>query len=150
MSAFEGTLERAAVLAVFMPIIAGQGGNAGVQTLTLVIRAIALGELQDRAWRRLLLREAAVALINGVVIALALALIVFGWKGNEYLSLALGLAMVANMIVAGVAGVFIPATLRLLRVDPALASGIFVTMATDIMGFFSFLGIATLLIEHIA
>ena len=150
VSAFESTLERAAVLAVFLPIVAGQGGNAGTQTLTLVVRALALGEIDSRDWRRILLREIGIALINGAALGVLVALVAGVWRDNFYLSLVIGLAMLGNLFMAGLAGVLIPMTLRLVRVDPALASGIFVTTVTDVMGFFFFLGLATLLISQIA
>lgn len=150
VSAFESTLERAAVLAVFLPIVAGQGGNAGTQTLTLVVRALALGEIDSRDWRRILPREIGVALINGAALGVLVALVAGVWRDNFYLSLVIGLAMLGNLFMAGLAGVLIPMTLRFARVDPALASGIFVTTVTDVMGFFFFLGLATLLISQIA
>lgn len=149
VAAFESTLERAAVLAIFLPIVAGMGGNAGTQTLTLVVRALALGEIDSRDWWRILPREIAITLINGAVLGVLVALVAGVWRDNFYLSLAIGLAMLGNLVMAGLAGVLIPMTLRLVRVDPALASGIFVTTVTDVMGFFFFLGLATLLISQI-
>ncbi|PZC45780.1 MAG: magnesium transporter [Chloroflexi bacterium] len=141
VSVFEDTLERAAVLAIFLPVVVGISANAGGQTLALVVRGIALGTFGREAWRVAIPREALIATINGLVVALVAWL----WKGNPYV----GLAMLAKLIVAGLAGVLIPATLRRLRADPALASSIFVTSITDIMGYFFYLGTAVLLIDRI-
>ena len=150
VAVFEDTLERVAVIAVFLPIVVGISANAGGQTLTLVVRAMALGEYRRAEWRKIVAREIAIGTLNGVAIGLVVALVAWGWKGNGYLGLAIGLAMVGNMIVAGLAGVLVPSTLRLARADPALASSIFVTSVTDVMGYFLFLGLAALLIEKIA
>ena len=150
VSLFEGTIERATVLAVFMPIIAGMGGNAGIQTITLVVRSIALGEVELRDVRHVLSRELIIGVTNGVAIGLLLGVLAFLWKDNVGLGVVAGTAMLLNMSTAVTVGVLVPLTLRWLRFDPALASGVFVTMFTDIMGFFFFLGLATLMIERIA
>ena len=150
VSAFEDTLTRAAVLAIFMPIIAGQSGNAGIQTLTLVVRSMALGDFERRAWRRLLPREAAIGLANGAAIGLFVGLASWLWQNNAWLGLVVGIAALGSMLAASIAGVLIPVGMRLVRADPALASGIFVTTVTDVMGFFMFLGLASLLIDKIA
>jgi len=147
---FEGTIERAAILAVFMPIIAGMGGNAGIQTITLVVRSLALGEVELRDVGYVLRRELIIGVVNGVSIGLLLGVLAFLWKDNVALGVVAGVAMLLNMSTAVTVGVLVPLTLRWLRLDPALASGVFVTMFTDIMGFFFFLGFATLLIERIA
>jgi magnesium transporter len=150
VNAFEGTIERVAALAVFMPVIAGMGGNAGVQTITLMVRSLALGEVELRDVRRVLARELAIGLTNGVAIGLLLGVLAYMWKDNVGLGVVAGLAMLLNMATAVTAGVLVPLTLRALRLDPALASGVFVTMFTDIMGFLFFLGLATLMVERIA
>lgn len=150
VAVFQDTLERAAVIAVFLPIVVGISANAGGQTLTLVVRAMALGEYGQREWRRVLPRETVVGLLNGLALGLLVALLAWAWKGNGYLGLAIGLAMLGNMVVAGLAGVIVPTSLRFARADPALASSIFVTSVTDIMGYFFFLGMAALLIDKIA
>jgi magnesium transporter len=150
VSAFEETLERAAVLAVFLPVVVGIGANAGGQTLTLVVRGIALGSFEGPAWQATVSRELLIATINGLVLGLLVAIAAWLWKGNAYLGLAIGLAMLANLLVAGLAGVLVPATLRRLGADPALASSIFVTSVTDIMGYFFYLGVAVILIDRIA
>ena len=150
VSVFEDTLERAAVLAVFLPVVVGISANAGGQTLALVVRGIALGSFGREEWRTAVPREAVIATINGLVLGVVVALVAWVWKGNGYLGLAIGLAMLANLIVAGLAGVLIPATLRRFNADPALASSIFVTSVTDVMGYFFYLGTAVLLIDQIA
>jgi magnesium transporter len=150
VNTFEGTIERVAALAVFMPIIAGMGGNAGIQTITLVVRSLALGEVELRDVRRVLARELAIGITNGVTIGLLLGVLAYLWKDNVGLGVVAGTAMLLNMTTAVTAGVLVPLTLRWLRLDPALASGVFVTMFTDVMGFFFFLGLATLLVERIA
>lgn len=146
---FEDTLARVAALAIFLPIVAGQGGNAGTQTLTLVVRAMALGELGPGRWRTAVPREAVIGLANGLALALVVGGLVWLWQDNGWLGLAIGLAVAGNMVVAGLAGALIPFALRALKADPALASGIFVTTVTDVMGFFFFLGLAALMIERI-
>lgn len=140
---FEGTIAQAALLAAFMPIVAGQGGNAGTQTMTIMIRSLALGELELRDTWRALLHEFGVGSVHGLVIGLLVGLIAWLWKGNPMLGLVIGVAMLGNLLVAAFAGVLIPMILRRLNVDPALASGVFVTTATDVLGFGLFLGLAT-------
>ena len=149
ISVFQDTLERAAALAIFLPVVAGLGGNAGTQTLTLVVRAMALGEYDRSQWRRVLPREIAIALLNGAALGVLVAVLAGVWQDNLFLGLAIGVAMLGNLLIAGVAGVLVPTTLRLGRADPALGSGIVVTAVTDIMGFFFFLGLAALLISQI-
>lgn len=148
VSLFEGTLSRAVRLAVFMPVVAGMGGNAGTQTLTLITRGIALGELSfANAWRALM-KECLVALVNGAAIGLVMAIGTYAWKGDWMLGVVLGLALIINMFVAGAVGTVIPVLLKRIGVDPAVASGIIVTTFTDCCGFFSFLGLATLALRH--
>ena len=101
-------------------------------------------------WRRVVPRETVIGLLNGLALGLLVALLAWAWKGNAYLGLAVGVAMLGNMIVAGLAGVIVPTSLRFVRADPALASSIFVTSVTDIMGYFFFLGLAALMIDRIA
>lgn len=146
---FQATIARAVVLAMFMPIVAGMGGNAGTQTLTVIVRSLALGEVTFANARRALLKEVLVGLGNGFANGLIVALIVYFWKGNPVLGLVLGLAMIINMFVAALSGTMIPIALKALRLDPALASGVFVTTFTDVFGFFSFLGLATLFITQL-
>ncbi len=148
VSLFEGTLSRMISLAVFMPVVAGLGGNAGTQTLTLITRAIALGELSfANAWRALV-KESLVALANGTAIGIVMAVGTYAWKGNWMLGVVLGLALIINMFVAGIVGTVIPVLLKRAGVDPAVASGIIVTAFTDSCGFFTFLGLASLALNY--
>lgn len=149
VAVFEDTIARAAALAVFMPVVAGQGGNAGIQTITIVVRGIALGEIDLRDARRVLTKEVAIGVIKGVVFGLVVGAIAWAWRGNWTWGLVVGLAMLLNMLVAGAMGALIPLGLRALRADPAIASGIFLTTFTDVLGFFFLLGLATLLIERL-
>jgi magnesium transporter len=146
---FEGTIGVVTSLAVFMPVVAGMGGNAATQTLAVIVRGIALGELTWSNSKKALLKEAVVGIGNGVACGVVGAGVVFLMQGNAYLGLILGLAMIINMFVAAVAGTLIPLSLRALRVDPALASSVFITTLTDVFGFFSFLGLGTLFIRYL-
>jgi magnesium transporter len=144
---FQDTIATIAVLAVFMPIVAGQGGNAGNQTMTIVVRSLALGELDLHQVWRALSQELLVGLLNGLLLGLSVGLVAWWWQGSPMLGLIIGLAMLGNLVVAAMAGVLVPMTLRRLNLDPALASSVFVTTATDVMGFGMFLGLATWLIR---
>jgi magnesium transporter len=146
---FEGTIAKVSALAVFMPVVAGMGGNAATQTLTVIVRGIALGELNWSNTRKALLKEAAVGIANGVGCGIVAALIVWLWKGNAWLGGIIAAAMVINMFVAATAGTLIPLALRALKVDPALASSVFITTLTDVFGFLSFLGLGTLFIKYL-
>ena len=143
VSIFEGTIAQAALLAAFMPIVAGQGGNAGTQTMTIIIRSLALGEIELRDVWRALLHEFGVGAVHGLTIGVLVGLLAWLWKGNPMLGLIIGLAMLGNLLVASLAGVAIPMLLKLVKVDPALASAVFVTTLTDVCGFSLFLGLAT-------
>ncbi len=150
VAAFESTLARAAALAIFLPIIAGQGGNAGMQVTTLAVRAMALGEF-DRHFTQLVLpRELLIGIVSGTIFGLLVGLVGWAWQDNPWLGLAIGLAMLGTMVVAGLFGLLIPTILRKVGADPALAASIFVTTATDMLGFLFFLGLAALLIQRIA
>ncbi len=146
---FEGTIERITALAVFMPIVAGMGGNAATQTLTVIVRGIALGELTWSNSRKALVKEAAVGMANGLVLGLAAAVVAWVTRGSPVLGLVLGAAMVINMFVAATAGTLVPLGLRAVNVDPALASSVFITTLTDVVGFFSFLGLATVFMRYL-
>ena len=150
ISMFESTIARVAALAVFLPVVAGQGGIGGTQTLTLAVRGMALGEIGARRGRRLLVREAALGVFNGAFLGALVALGAALWQGSPLLGLILGLAMFGNMIVAGVVGAGVPLALRRLGQDPAVSSAVVVTTATDVMGFLLFLGLATLAIDRLA
>lgn len=145
---FEGTIQALVVLAVFMPVVAGMGGNAAIQTITVIVRGIALGDLTFQNSRRVLGKEILVAVGNGVATGVITAVIAYFWKGLPVLGLVVGLAMIINIFVAGLMGTLIPLALRRLRFDPAVASGVIVTTFTDVTGFASFLGIATLLLGY--
>jgi len=146
---FEGTIERVTALAVFMPVVAGMGGNAGTQTLTVIVRGIALGELSWGNSRKALFKEVAVGIGNGLVLGLIAAVVAWGMRGNLAIGLLLGAAMIVNMFVAATAGTLIPLGLRAANVDPALASSVFITTMTDVFGFLSFLGLATLFLGYL-
>jgi len=143
---FQSTLGQVVALAAFLPVIAGQGGIAGTQTLTLIVRSLALGEIGSGSTRRLLAKEVGLGLVHGAVLGIMIGVIALAWKGSEYLALVVGIAMVSNMIVAGISGVLVPLGLRALRIDPALASAVAVTTMTDVIGFLIYLGLATLAI----
>lgn len=147
---FEGTISRVTALAVFMPIVAGMGGNAATQTLTVVVRGLALGELSWANSRKALFKEATIGLGNGVILGGAAAVAAWATKGDPMLGLLLGMAMVCNMFVAATAGTLVPLGLKALKVDPALASSVFITTFTDVVGFASFLGFATIFLRYLA
>ncbi|HXH04478.1 MAG TPA: magnesium transporter [Candidatus Competibacteraceae bacterium] len=143
ISLFEGTLEKIVVLASLMPIVASMGGVAGNQTVVLMIRGMALGQVDASNARPLLLRELAVGALNGLLLALVVGLIAFFWFGHLGVGLTLAAALVCNLLVAALAGGGIPLLLRKLGIDPALAGSMMLTSTTDMMGFFVFLGLAT-------
>ena len=146
---FESTVARVAVLAAFLPVVAGQGGNAGIQTLTVVIRSLAVGRLQGRNVWQVVLHEATTGLINGLVIGVAVGLVAWLWQGSAALGLIVGLALAGNMLVGVIAGVLIPMGLQRFRQDPALSAGIWLTTATDVLGFAVFLSLAALFVSAI-
>ena len=142
---FEGTIAKYTALAVLMPVVAGQSGNTGAQALAVIMRGIALREVRLRQWPKALWKEGSVALINGIAIAIVTAVAVFFWSHSFGLSLIIGIAMVISMFAAGLAGASIPLVLSAFGQDPATSSSIILTTVTDVVGFFSFLGLATLL-----
>ena len=146
---FDSALSKAAVLAYFMPVVAGMGGNAGTQTATIAVRSIALGDLDVRDVVRACRKEIMVAMANGLAIGLVAALGAYAWQRNEALSIVLAVALFLNICAATLGGVLIPLGLKAVKVDPALAANIFVTTITDVMGFVFFLGIASLAIDRI-
>src|SRR3954467_12838170 len=146
---FEGHIKDVPALAVFMPVVAGMGGNAATQTLTVIVRGIALGELTWANTRKALLKEAGVGIGNGIACGLVGAIVVWVWKGNVWLGAILGAAMLINMFVAATAGTLIPLALRAMKIDPALASSVFITTLTDVFGFLSWLGLAAIFIKHL-
>ena len=140
---FEVTLEKVVALAILMPIVAGIGGNAAVQVLTLMVRGLALGQVGSSNARILLWKELRVALINGVLIGGIVGLIAWAWFGSALLMLVIALALIINFCAAALAGVLLPLLLKRMNVDPAVAGTVVVTAVTDVIGFFSFLGLAT-------
>ncbi|VAW84163.1 Mg/Co/Ni transporter MgtE, CBS domain-containing [hydrothermal vent metagenome] len=143
---FEATIEKLVVLAVLMPVVASMGGIAGSQTLTLVIRGMALGQVGDSNARRLLAKEFAVGVVNGVVWALVVSAVVIAWFDDVMLGTVIGTAILINLMCAALAGVTIPLVLRRMDIDPALAGGVILTTVTDVIGFLTFLGLAALLL----
>jgi magnesium transporter len=144
VSLFEGTIARLVALAVLMPIVSGMGGNAGSQTMAVMVRALATNQLTSSNTRRMVLREFRIAIVNGLALGSLLGVAVAAIYGNPDLGLVIAMAMVINNITAGLAGILVPVGLERAGVDPAVSSAVFVTMMTDVMGFFSFLGLATL------
>jgi len=146
---FDATIEQMVALAVLMPIVASMGGNAGTQTMTVTVRALATSKLGAANAPRIITRETVVGLINGLVLSVLMATVVFFWFGSGELGAVIGAAMVVNLLAAALAGILIPLTLDRLHLDPAPASGVFVTMVTDCVGFFAFLGLAShFLVSH--
>ena len=142
---FESTIARFTALAVLLPVVAGQSGNTGAQALAVTMRGLALREIRVRQWLRVVVKEVTVGSVNGVAVALTTATAVFIWSRSLGLAMVIGVSMVISMIMASIAGAAIPVVLTALRQDPAQSSSIILTTVTDVAGFFSFLGIATLL-----
>jgi magnesium transporter len=145
VSLFDATIARFTALAVLMPVVAGQAGNTGAQALAVTSRGLALREIRVGHWGRVCRKEAAAAFINGASVALVTALFTFLWSRSFGLSLVIGTSMVCSMVIAAIAGCSVPIILTALKRDPATASSILLTTVTDVSGFFSFLGLATLL-----
>lgn len=146
---FQDTIHTLVILAMFMPIVAGMGGNAGTQALAVTVRGIALGELGFGNAKKAILKGITVGLFNGIITGTIMSFIAYIWKGSYILGLVLGLAMIINLFVANFFGIIIPLTLKWLKVDPAVASSIFLTSLTDCIGFISFLGLATFFIKYL-
>src|SRR5580700_3450555 len=141
---FEGQLEQMVALAVLAPIVASQGGNAATQTMTVAVRALATRELGSNNALRVVMREGLVGLVNGLAFAVITGIAAVAWFRTPGLGIVIGLAIVCNLVAGALGGILIPMVLERARADPAVASGTFVTTVTDVVGFFSFLGIATL------
>lgn len=146
LSMFENTIAQLAVLAAFFPIVAGVSGSAGTQTLTITVRGLALGEIIPKEGLVALLRELLIGIVNGVVLGTLVALIALVWKGTPVLGLVVGVATLLNLIAAGFAGVVVPITMTVIKLDPALASPVLVTTLTDTLGYLIYLSIATVLL----
>lgn len=143
---FQGTLQQIVALAVLMPIVASMGGIAGTQTLTLVIRGMALGQVAQNNLKWLFNKELAVGFINGLIWSLALAGIATLWFGDQGIGLVIAIALIVNQLFAAISGVIIPVVLKKMSIDPAIAGGVVLTTVTDMMGFFVFLGLATIVL----
>ena len=141
---FEGIIAKLTILAVFLPVVAGQGGNAGAQSLAVVMRGIVMREIPPDKIFRLILKEGKLGAINGAVIGFVTALVAWIWYGNPYLGVVIGLGMLFNLIFAGFSGAAIPLLMKRLGIDPAQSSSIILTTVTDVMGFLAFLGFAVI------
>jgi magnesium transporter len=146
ISLFSGTIEQIVALAVLMPIVASMGGNAGTQSLTVAVRAIATRDLNKGNTRRIVYREGVVGLLNGLAFAAIMGLVGGLWAQSWGIGLVLAAAMIINLFVAGMSGILIPVVLNKLKYDPAVASSVFVTTVTDVVGFFAFLGLAAIVL----
>jgi magnesium transporter len=149
VSRFEDTLEQVAILAAFLPVIGGQGGNAGIQTLTVVVRSLALGRISSRDTIELLWHQLRVGLLLGASVGLTVGIVAFFWRGSPWLGGIVMVGLLVNTTIGSLTGVLIPMALQRFRQDPALSGGIWLTATTDLTGFFAFLLTATLLIERL-
>jgi magnesium transporter len=145
VGAFEGTIAKYTALAVLLPVVAGQSGNAGAQALAVTMRGLALREIGVTQWAVVVVKECVAGLMNGLAVALTTSLGVYIWSGSAGLSFVIAVSMIISMVIAGLSGAMVPVLLTRLGQDPAVASSIVLTTVTDIFGFLSFLGIATLL-----
>jgi len=150
IAVFEPTIGKVTALAVFMPVVAGMGATAATQTLTVMVRGLALGELTWSNSRKALLKEVALGVGNGILLGVVAAVVTWAAKGDPVLGLLLGLAMIINLFIAAAAGTLVPIGLRAANLDPALASSVVVTTMTDVLGFATFLGLATLFLRYLA
>ena len=144
ISFFDASIEKMVALAVLMPIVASMGGNAGTQTLTLTVRALATKDLVQNNRRKIFSKEISISILNSIIFAIITAVAAQLWFQDFYLSIIVGSAMVVNILSAGFFGFLIPYGLNYFRVDPAIASSVFVTTITDVVGFLSFLGLASI------
>jgi magnesium transporter len=149
VSLFENTIAQIVALATFMPMVAGMGGNAGSQTLTLIIRGIAIGEISYENQADILKKEIAIGIINGLCLGLVVGVLGYFWVGSLVFGFVIGTAMLLNLIVATISGYLVPILLKKVGIDPALASAVFVTTVTDVLGFFFFLGLATIMLQYL-
>lgn len=146
---FEDTIKMMVVLVFFMPVVAGLGGNSGGQTLALIIRGMALGEITFENAKKALFRQIIIGIANGVAVGIVIGIIAYLWKGIPILGLILGLAMITSVFAGTMAGVLIPLALKRLKLDPALGSNILLTAFTDAFGFFAYLTLATILLKMV-
>jgi len=143
---FQGTISKYVLLAVYMPIVAGMGGNAGTQTLAVVVRGLALKEIELKTAKRVIINEIIAGGINGIINGILVAAVAILWNKSPILGLVIGLAMIINLIIAGFFGAIIPLIMKKFGKDPASSATIFITTATDVFGFLSFLGLATIML----
>ena len=144
ISRFGASIEQMVALAFLMPIVASMGGNAGMQTLAVTIRALATKELSSSNIRQVVTKEFVIGILNGIIFAIITGIIVQLWFKEINLSILIGVSMILNMIVAGLFGILIPVSLKKFNIDPAIASSVFVTTITDVVGFLSFLGLGAI------
>lgn len=146
---FQSTISQVVALSAVMTIVSGMGGNAGTQSLTIIVRGLSLGELTKENARKVLMKELVVGLVNGLVIAIFVSILALYYEFNMMFGLIAGIAMVLNMIMANFSGYLVPVVLEKMKIDPALASGVFVTTVTDVLGFLFFLGLASMFMQYL-
>ena len=146
---FEGVIAKITILAVFLPVVAGQGGNAGAQSLAVVMRGIVMREIPKGKVLQLIFKEGKLGAINGIVIGVVTAIVAWVWYENPYLGLVIGLGMLLNLVCAGLSGASIPLLMKRIGIDPAQSSSIILTTVTDVIGFLAFLGFAVLFQSHL-
>ncbi len=149
LSHYEGSISQVAALAVFQSMVTGQGGNAGSQNVAMMVRAIALGDLESRQMLPILYKQALVGLVQGLAVGAVVGVGAYLWRGNPYLALVVGLALVGNLLIGGLVGTVVPTALKWLKLDPALASSVFVTAVTDSGGFFIYYTLAGMVLGHL-
>ena len=147
---FEGLIAKLTILAVFLPVVAGRGGNAGAQSLAVVMRGLVMREIPRDKVLKLILKEGSLGAISGAVIGVVTALVAWIWHGNPYLGLVIGLGMLLNLVFAGLSGASIPILMKRMGLDPAQCSSIILTTVTDVMGFLAFLGLAVIFQSHLS
>lgn len=143
---FDTTIQSLVALAVLMPIVASMGGNAGTQTLTVTVRQMAMGDISNEDAKKTVYKEVVISLVNGFIFAFVIGLIAYFWFNIPLLGLVIAMSMVINLLSAGFFGAVIPLTLEKLKIDPAIGSTVILTTVTDVVGFFSFLGLATIIL----
>jgi magnesium transporter len=146
---FEETLDKVAILAVFIPLIAGMAGNTGTQALAVAVRRIAMGDLEEGGNLKIIAREAGTGIINGAVCGFLVIGVVYFWKHDFFLGLLVGISILATLTVATIAGAFVPLVMHRLKVDPAVASGPFITTINDIISILIYFGMATLFMQYL-
>jgi magnesium transporter len=149
VSLFEGIIAKITVLAIFLPVVAGQGGNAGAQSLAIVMRGLVMREIPNQKIWNLIFKESLLGIINGAVIGILTAVVAWLWNGNPFLGLVIGLGMLVNLFFAGLSGASIPIVMKFVGLDPAQSSSIILTTVTDVVGFLAFLGFAVIFQQHL-